>query len=58
MEWSNNRTQGHWETASKEGTTGETSASAGSGELDSVSGVEEPVIQTPLPRRKGSLSIG
>jgi putative transposase len=47
MEWSRNSTQGHWETASKEGKTGETSASAGSGEPDSVSGVKEPVIQNP-----------
>jgi len=47
MEWSNNSTQGHWETASKEGKTGKTFTSAGSGELDSVSGVEEPVTQNP-----------
>ncbi|MGC9504310.1 pentapeptide repeat-containing protein [Baaleninema sp.] len=38
-----NSTQGHWETASKEGTTGETSTSADKGKPESVSGVAEPV---------------
>ncbi|MDR9405224.1 MAG: hypothetical protein RI580_17535 [Halothece sp. Uz-M2-17] len=44
MEWSNNSTQGHWETALKEETTEETSASADEGKLESVSGVAESVI--------------
>jgi len=52
MEWSNNSTQGHWETASEEGKTGETSASANEGKLDAersrgvelVSGVNDSVI--------------
>jgi len=47
MEWSNNSTQGHWETASKEGKTGETPASVDEGKPDSASGVDEPVIQNP-----------
>jgi putative transposase len=47
MEWSNNRTQGHWETALKEETTGETPTSVDSGKLESVSGVKESVIQNP-----------
>ncbi|MDR9403114.1 MAG: hypothetical protein RI580_06715 [Halothece sp. Uz-M2-17] len=43
MEWSNNSTQGHWETASKGEKTGETSASANEGKSELVSGVAEPV---------------
>jgi len=47
MEWSNNSTQGHSRTTSKEGKTGETPASADEGKPDSASGVDEPVIQNP-----------
>ncbi|MDR9403181.1 MAG: transposase, partial [Halothece sp. Uz-M2-17] len=42
MEWSNS-TQGHWETASKEEKTEETSASADEGKPELVSGVDKPV---------------
>ena len=44
MEWSNNSTQGHWGTALKEETTGETSTSADEGKPELVSGIAEPVI--------------
>ncbi|WP_246140373.1 RNA-guided endonuclease InsQ/TnpB family protein [Euhalothece natronophila] len=52
MEWSNS-TQGHWETASSEGTTGEINASTTSkgSNLESfgvASVVEEPVISEPV----------
>lgn len=44
IEW-NNSTQGHWGTASKEGTTGETFASAAAGKPEAVSEVAEPVTR-------------
>ena len=45
MEW--NSTQGHWGTASKEGTLGETSTSAMEGQPDMVSAVVEPGTRIP-----------
>lgn len=44
VEW--NSTQGHWETAEKSGTLGETSTSAVEGKPDSVSRIAEPRIAT------------